>query len=205
MNVRLTSALVGIIAAGIGVIWLKSHSPPLDVSEQKTAPVKESHQQTWPHSGLPDASERAPSPSDSAVQAATATEAAEAVTEIGFRLTPAGALVIDEQARALIEEIAYVSNVSELYEIFDELRNMLPPTAGAQAVDLIERYRRFRIALAERISPNEVATTPEDAAFALDRLHALRVEFFGAELAERWFSEDEAFARASIKQQLGQM
>lgn len=120
----------------------------------------------------------------------------------GLRVAAHGHLVVDHRTLSLIKELAEVSTPEALQEELQALRQTLPPQAAAQACDLVEKYYRFQQAFNDRTPANEVIATPEEAGHALDRLHALRVEFFGRELAQRWFGEDEAFGRELIKNQL---
>jgi hypothetical protein len=119
-------------------------------------------------------------------------------SESGLRTSASAGLVVDRETRAVIESLSAVADAAELHEVKDDLHRDLPPAAAQHAAELVDRYYQYRIALKERGLPNEVAATPQDAAFALDRLHALRVEFFGEELAQLWFADEEKIGRDSI-------
>lgn len=120
----------------------------------------------------------------------------------GLRVAANGSLIVDRRTLSLIKELAEVPSPEALQEELHALQQTLPPQAAAQARDLVERYYRFQVAFNDRTPANQVIATPEEAGQALDRLHALRVEYFGRELAQRWFGEDEAFGRELIKNQL---
>jgi hypothetical protein len=119
-------------------------------------------------------------------------------TEFGFDLTPTGELVIDADTRGVVEAVSAVADVSELHEITDHLQRTLPAAAGASAADLVERYYHYRIALEEQLRGDEMAELPQDPSIRLEGLQALRVAFFGAELAAQWFGPDEALSREVI-------
>jgi len=133
------------------------------------------------------------------LEAATVTEIVEA--ESGLRLTPSGDLMFDSGTRTVVEKLANVAELSDLNEVREEIHRVLPPSAAATVSDLIERYFSYQIALADRTLPTERAASSSELAFALDQLHSIRVEYFGPELAQLWFAEEEKIGRAFINDQ----
>lgn len=155
---------------------------------QKDTPVSSAHERV-----VHDVRQQAAS-SDVALSEA----APSAATEFGFKLMPNGELVIDDDTRDVVAEVAAVGDVSELREIKDHLQRALPSPAGESAADLVERYYQYRIALAEQLRSDEMAEPPQDPRIRLEALQALRTAFFGAEVAGLWFGKDEAISREVI-------
>lgn len=119
-------------------------------------------------------------------------------TELGFKLTSEGELVIDEATRGVVEAVSAVADVSELREIKAHLQQSLPSPAGDSAADLVDRYYRYRIALEEQLRSEEMLEVAQDPRIGLQALQALRTAFFGTELAGLWFGKEEALSREVI-------
>jgi hypothetical protein len=188
MKARWSIAVVGLVVV-IGAYFFADRDPENRTAEQRETPA--AHPFEHALGARDDASIERPSSSENA----TATK-----TELGFRLAPSGDLAIESDTRGLIEELSTVADVSELYDVKDHLQQTMPAPAGQRAAELVESYYQYRIALEERLRHSEMAEVPEDATIALDALKALRIEFFGAELTELWFAEEDAIGREMIAQ-----
>lgn len=199
-NARRIALIVLILAIIVGILWFKSCSAAHNAGKKDMVSLKKVYERIWPFSSTSNISKQAPVPSPY-VTNVTDASGATVLTKNDLRVTQDGSLVIDRHSRTVIEELSAVSDLHELHEELEALRNTLPPAAARQACDLVERYYRFQTAFANRMAPNDIGTTPRDAEFALDQLHALRVEFFGPALAQLWFAEEEAFGRALIENQ----
>lgn len=199
MKITGTLAAAVLIAAAITGGYLVWREPPSASSStasstQAGSPPRVSESRALPSARPPEPPVHDQRPLQNQVHATNDREGDESE----LATTAAGELVIDQHTRTIVETLSNVADVAELYDVQNHIKETLPPVAAARAADLIERYYRYRVALQERTQPNDVAALPQDAAIALDRLHALRTEFFGTELAEQWFGEEVAIGRETI-------
>lgn len=199
-NTRRLIVIVLILAAIACILWFKSWSPSNDGDKRNAASSDKTYESMGPFHNASYSPVNV-STTVPLFRTITDTPGSTAGTKTGLRVTQSGSLVVDGRTRKVIEELSAVSDLQELHEELQALHHTLPPIAAEQACDLVERYYHFQKAFANRMTPNDVVASPGEALSALDHLHALRIEFFGTELAQLWFAEEEAFGRSLINNQ----
>lgn len=112
-----------------------------------------------------------------------------------FAVDRRGNLVTDVQARLSIEQLTALNTPEQLRMKLERLAVILPPRAYSQLVHLIDSYNRYIAAVKEVYPPGKELTTVEEAVAQLEGLHALRVRYFGARVAEAFYGAEERHAR----------
>lgn len=116
-----------------------------------------------------------------------------------FRSDSSGRLITDEQARLNIEQLVALNDPPELQRKVQELAQTLPPAAAQQLPDLVDRYRNYMAAQKQSVPPDQAPTSEQDALTMLETMHALRVQYFGKEVAEGFFASEEKTQRQMIE------
>jgi hypothetical protein len=116
-----------------------------------------------------------------------------------FKTDSSGRLIPDEQARLEIEKLVALNSPAELQQKVQELAQTLPPPAAQQLPDLVDRYRDYTVAQRQAVPPDTAPANEQDALTMLETMHALRVQYFGKEVAEGFFAAEEAKQRQLIE------
>jgi len=119
--------------------------------------------------------------------------------DTAFRVDTKGELVLDEQTRLNIERLIAQTEPNNLYAETSEQIENLPPSAARQAQELIEKFVIYQQAQRQIQPPDVTPPTEDDAVRQLQELHALREAHFGAEVARRFYGNEEGIAREMIE------
>jgi len=107
----------------------------------------------------------------------------------------AGHLVIDLELRRLFDHFLAASGEEPIAtmraRIIAVLRQRLPATAAAEALEILDRYLGYRDA-ARRL------VVPASAAAGLDQVHDLRAAWFSPAVAKAFFADEEAAIYAAL-------
>lgn len=116
-----------------------------------------------------------------------------------FKTDSVGQIVTDEAARQEIERLVALASPDELQVELQEITQSLPSAAAHRLPELIESYNNYSTALRQINPPDQSASSEQEALAQLDELHALRAQYFGAEVAEGFFAQEEKAQRELIK------
>jgi lipase chaperone LimK len=171
---------VGVIVHHSGGSTVTRSAPPRaqDVTAEQTAPAGAG------------ASNVAAEPT--APAAASATPESTSSADDVFRADNAGNLIIDSHTLAAIRSTLADKNPEQLVVARQELAHSLPSAAAQRAQELLDRYQSYQQAMLVQFPPSDGPPTDEDARELIDGMHALRVEQFGADVAQALFGADEA-------------
>lgn len=125
--------------------------------------------------------------------------ATEAEGDSSFRVDDAGRLIVNEQTRLNIEALIARSDPAELHEAVREQTEHLPPDAGREATELVEKALNYQQAQRQSYPPDYTPLTAEDSIRQLEGLHALRESFFGSEVAQHFYGREELISREMIE------
>jgi len=118
--------------------------------------------------------------------------------EIGLQIDAGGQLVKNAQTRDELERIL-AGDPDGLEIRRQEILDRLPPAAAREALDLLDRFSNYRQALQQALPDTSLVLTEQDALVMLDTAHALRVTYFGPEVTEALFGEEEAIGRGTAE------
>ncbi|WP_133703974.1 hypothetical protein [Roseateles toxinivorans] len=109
-----------------------------------------------------------------------------------LRLDAQQRLVMDEATRLDVEKLFSLNEPAARVRKQRMLEASLPPDAAREFAALMSRYDHYQEAQFQQLPPGEAAHSRADAMAQFDRLRALRVQYFGALLAERLYGAEEA-------------
>ncbi len=116
-----------------------------------------------------------------------------------FEADAKGNLVVNEKTRLKIEELYALNTPKERKAKLRELAKTLPAAAHKQLVGLTGAYKKYTAALKKKYPPHQEVKTVKAAVLQHDGLHALRVKYFGADVAEAFFSEEEKLSQKLLE------
>jgi len=112
-----------------------------------------------------------------------------------FDVDKRGNLVLNASTRLNIEKLTALNTPEELREKLRKFSVVLPREAHRQLVYLIESFKGYIAAVKETHPPDAEIETLEEALDELAGIHALRVKYFGAKVAEAFFGEEDKMNR----------
>lgn len=210
MSRRRLWVIAGCVAALLAVVFLMLHlqTPPASggaPGDQPSIASTGTSDSAAPSSTTAptQAAGSAQSPSQSVPSETTAPEGTvpkpQDPQSTPFRTDSSGRLVTDEQARLEIEKLVALTSPSELPNKVQELAQTLPPPAAQQLPDLVDRYRDYTVAQRQAVPPDKAPSSDQDALTMLETMHALRVQYFGKDIAEGFFAAEEEKQRKLIE------
>ncbi len=112
-----------------------------------------------------------------------------------FQVDQRGNLVLNQLTRLNVEKLHAINTPQELNAKLQRLSQILPKTAYRQLVRLVDDYDKYIREVQHTQSGSKELTTVEEAVEELERLHALRVKYFGRNVAESLYGEEERMTR----------
>jgi len=116
-------------------------------------------------------------------------------SRLEFKVAATGKIVTDEAARLNLEKLYALYTSSERAQKIQELQATLPPSAAQQLTELLQQYSNYQTAAYQVVPPGREFSTEAEALIDIDTFHALRVQYFGSEVAKGFFEEDEKMQR----------
>jgi hypothetical protein len=108
-----------------------------------------------------------------------------------FKLDSQGRLELDETARLNVEKLFLLNEPPERARKQALVQASLPSGAARDFSELMARYDHYQAAMQLQL-PTKGIQGRTEALAAFDQLRALRVQYFGAALADRLFGSEEA-------------
>jgi hypothetical protein len=118
---------------------------------------------------------------------------------VAFRSGASGELVLDERTRLNIEALIASNASNELRSAVQEQTESLPPAAARQAEELVDKFISYQQLQRQTYPPGNAPLSEDDAVRELEGLHALRVTYFGPDVARRLYGKEESIAREMIE------
>lgn len=150
-----------------------------------------------------------PTPAQPASDAATAglarTEATKPASPLDtmilptFRATAKGGLAIDQQTRLDVERIYALFPRDEAQAKLESQSSELPDQARRELKDLFQKYAQYAQAVTQTFPPEQNTGALDDAARQFNGLKDLRRQYFGEELAQTLFGEEEKTAQELLE------
>ena len=119
----------------------------------------------------------------------------EEVEKVEFQMDAKGNIVVDEQARLNIEKLYALNEPGERAKKHRELEESLPPAANRELTTLMARYDTYQEAQLQAFPPGQELSSAAAGLAQLDALHELRVQHFGATVADGFFGAEEKLQR----------
>ncbi len=113
----------------------------------------------------------------------------------GFSVDAEGHLIRNEQARLELEKLHALNTPEELERKLQDLEQSLPPAAARDVRELMEQYVNYQEAQRQTFPPGHEPASADEVLNQIDGLHALRVQYFGAEAAEALYGSEERVQR----------
>ena len=120
-------------------------------------------------------------------------------TKITFKADDKGRMVTNEKARLNLERLYALYTPAERQQKLDELSESLPPAAARDLADLMERYINYDAAQRQTFPPGQDLPTPEEGFNVIDGIHNLRVQYFGADVANAFFGKEEKIQKELLR------
>jgi hypothetical protein len=120
-------------------------------------------------------------------------------TKITFKADDKGRMVTNEKARLNLERLYALYTPEERQKKLDELSEGLPPAAARDLADLMDRYANYDSAQRQTFPPGQDLATPEEGLNVIDGMHNLRVQYFGADVANGFFGKEEKIQRELLR------
>ncbi len=200
--------IAGAVAAVVlAAVLLYPHHRGEEATEMASAPT------SMPAAQSPAAPAAEPAPAATTAAAAAAAPAAavpapaitdlpveeEDPTKITFKADAKGRMVTDQNARLNLEKLNALYTPAERQKILDEISATLPQAAARDLADLMERYVNYDSAQRQTFPPGQDLASPEDGLNLIDNMHNLRVQFFGADVANNFFGKEEKIQRELLR------
>lgn len=115
-----------------------------------------------------------------------------------FAADSRGKLVLNADTHANLEKLLLEENPDTLRANLDKAASTLPPQATAELKVLLAQFQQYAKALTHTIPPDNAPETEQERLKLLDKLHTLRVSYFGPEATQGMFGEEEATTRKLI-------
>jgi hypothetical protein len=120
-------------------------------------------------------------------------------TKITFKADDKGRMVTNEKARLNLEKLFALYTPAERQQKLDELSAGLPSAAARDLADLMDRYINYDSAQRQTFPPGQDLASPEDGLNVIDGMHNLRVQYFGADVANGFFGKEEKIQRELLR------
>lgn len=191
----LISALTATLIAGLLASSLRDASAPSSTVNS-----------AGPHTGLSSWFSRiTPTASDPSAHAASGASAQPSATRPAspldsmilptFRITPQGHLATDQQTRLDIERIYALFPRDEARAKLDSQSSSLPDQAQRELHNLFQQYTQYAQAVTQTFPPEQNTGALDDAERQFSGLKALRRQYFGEDMAQALFGEEEKTAQ----------
>lgn len=196
---RCLGAAIAVAAAAAAIFFAAP-----DFLEQPAEPAGRANTQT--HAG-PNASANASSPAPPANAWFGAPSSGNPPAEVSplstmsppvFAADSGGKLVLNADTHANIEKLLLEENPALLRANLEQASKLLPPQARGELKVLVGQFQQYAKALPHTIPPDYEPETEQERLTLLDKLHALRASYLGAETAQAMFGEEEATSRKLI-------
>jgi hypothetical protein len=106
-----------------------------------------------------------------------------------------GQLILNTDTHSNLEKLLLQDTPQALQTQLKEVSQDLPKPAAQQLKTLVANFQQYATALSQSMPPGEESATEQEGLRILDRMHALRATYLGAETAQALFGEEEATAR----------
>jgi lipase chaperone LimK len=116
-----------------------------------------------------------------------------------FSMDSQGQLVTDEQTRLNIEKLVALNSPEELEKKLQDLSRTLSASAAQRLRELVERFQEYQTAARQVAPPGRPLSSEQEALTLIDTLHGLRVQYFGPEVAQAFFGEEESKQRQLVE------
>jgi len=116
-------------------------------------------------------------------------------SRLEFKVAATGKIVTDETARLNLEKLYALYTSAERAQKLQELQATLPPSAAQHLLELLQQYSNYQTAAYQVVPPGREFSTEAEALIDIDTFHALRVQYFGSDVAKGFFDEDEKMQR----------
>lgn len=120
-------------------------------------------------------------------------------TKITFKADAKGRMVTDQNARLNLEKLNALYTPAERQKMLEEISATLPAAAARDLADMMERYVNYDSAQRQTFPPGQDLASPEDGLNLIDNMHNLRVQFFGADVANNFFGKEEKIQRELLR------
>lgn len=108
-----------------------------------------------------------------------------------FRVDKRGRLVLNESTRLNIEKLCALNTPEELEKKLQKLSAVMPHSAHRRLVHLIQQFNEYITESREKYPPERELKTVEDALDEVKGLYLLRVRYFGSEVAEAFYGQED--------------
>ncbi|MBI5925972.1 MAG: hypothetical protein HY836_10275 [Aquabacterium sp.] len=116
-----------------------------------------------------------------------------------FRATAKGSLAIDQQTRLDVERIYALFPRDEARAKLESQSSELPDQARRELKDLFQKYAQYAQAVTQTFPPEQNTGALDDATRQFNGLKDLRRQYFGEELAQNLFGEEEKTAQELLE------
>lgn len=116
-----------------------------------------------------------------------------------FRATAKGSLAIDQQTRLDVERIYALFPRDEAQAKLESQSSELPDQARRELKDLFQKYAQYAQAVTQTFPPEQNTGALDDATRQFNGLKDLRRQYFGEELAQTLFGEEEKTAQELLE------
>src|SRR5262245_25503536 len=186
-----------IVAAAIvaGLLVFRSEEPEPVAARSVGAPTATHDAPATPSAASQPAVLPLPPPAPSE----SVTDGGEDPSVIRFRVDAKGRIVTNEKARLDLEKLYALYGPAERQKKLEEVSQDLPPAAARQLAELLEQYKNYQEAQYQNFPPGREMVSPEQGLAEMDGMHALRVQYFGAEVTDGFFGEEEKIQRELLR------
>lgn len=191
----LISAVTATLIAGLLTASLRDTSAP-----SRAASASDAHGglSSWFSRITPTAGEPSAHAASGASAQPSATRPASPLDSMilpTFRATPQGRLATDQQTRLDIERIYALFPRDEARAKLDSQASSLPDQAQRELHNLFQQYTQYAQAVTQTFPPEQNTGALDDAERQFSGLKALRRQYFGDDMAQTLFGEEEKTAQ----------
>jgi hypothetical protein len=114
---------------------------------------------------------------------------------IAFRVDVNGRVVTNEKARLDLEKLYALYSPPDRARKLQELENTLPPAGAQHLTELMTQYGNYQEAQYQTFPPGREMVSAVEGLREIDGMHALRVQYFGEQVTNDMFGEEEQVQR----------
>lgn len=189
---RLGAAMVAVVVAVVGLWWVTTG----DVAQGGASSGRSSSHAATSPAVVP---ERAPTDVSDANHDAASLSMPAPVSPLAsvrppvFRADASGRLITDARTRGDLEQVYALHHGPQVLSTLDELSSHLPLQAQRELRDMYRRYVQYDTAVNQQMQARQTDDEPtvDSADQELQLLRELRRTYFGEELANSLFGEEE--------------
>lgn len=115
-----------------------------------------------------------------------------------FRANPTGDLVMDPQTRTDVERLHALNERDDALAKLEALSRNLPAQARRELRELYQQHVQYTQAVTRSFPPGVEVDSVDKVLQQFEGLHELRVQYFGADRAEKLFGEEEQATREML-------